>query len=406
MAPRQPKRGHRLRYGEGSFAWHDARQLWVGRLEAGTGPDGRRRRVEVSARDEDIAWDRLQVRRKTLMLEGAAAAMQKSITVKVWMKTWLAMTATELRPKSQRGNESYSRKWIVPLLGHRKLEDLGAADARRLVKAVLDAGRASTTAAKILETFQAALKRARADGYMVPEPVLMARKPAAAVQKRAAIPLEDALPLVEHIASRPDGARWVAALLQGMRPGECMGLTWDAIDWQAGTIDVSWQLQQLPYLDRKAGTFKVPHGYESRQLWRSMHLVRPKTNAGQRVIPMVPWLRESLLRWRDVAPVSPYGLVWPRPDGRPCPDDVDRAAWYALQEAAGISKADGSPYVLYEARHTAATLLLMAGVDPTVIKEIMGHSDVVMQRAYLHAPKALLLAALEKVAGTLQLPAP
>lgn len=406
MAPRQPKKGHRPRYGEGSFAWHEARQLWVGRLEAGTDANGKRRRVEVTGRDEDQAWDKLMVKRKTLMLEGAVAALQKDITVKAWLPQWLAITAADLRPRSQRAIESYSRKWIIPTLGARKLQELTAADARRLVKAVLDAGLASTTAGKILETLQSALTRARADGYTVPEPVLLVTKPKASAAKRSAIPIDDALRLVQHIATKPDAARWVAAMLQGMRQGECLGLTWDAVDLKRGELDVSWQLQALPYLDRAAQTFKIPHGYEVRHLHGGHHMVRPKSAAGQRVIPLVPWLQESLRAWRDVAPASPHGLVWPRTDGRAQTDEADRAAWYVLQREANVGKPDGKHYVLHEARHTAATLLLMAGVDPSVIKAIMGHSDILTTQAYQHAPRALLLQALEGVAASLQLPSP
>lgn len=403
MAGKQPKKGHRPRYGEGSFAWSERRQLWVGRIEAGTDHNGKRRRIEVTGRDEDQAWDKLMVKRKTLMLEGAAAALQKDITVKAWMPKWLDMTSERLRPKSQRANRSYVERWIVPTLGSRKLHELTAADGRKLVRAVLDAGRATTTAGKILEALQAALIAARAEGYVVPEPILLVRKPAAAPAKRKAIPIKQALQLVQHISSRPDAARWIAALLQGMRPGECLGLTWEAVNLDAGELDVSWQLQALPYLDRAAGTFLVPHGYEARRLEGAHHLVRPKTGAGQRIIPLVPWLANSLKQWQEVAPKSRHGLVWPRPDGRPQTDSADREEWYAMQDAAGVAKADGTHYVLYEARHSTATLLMMAGVDPTVIKAIMGHSDVLIQEAYKHAPRALLLKALEGVAETLQL---
>src|SRR5690606_9133917 len=123
----------------------------------------------------------------------------------------------------------------------------------------------------------------------------------------------------------PDASRWVAALLQGMRPAECLGLTWDAIDFDRDTIDVSWQLKPLPYRiprDRDSG-FRHPPDYTVRHLQGAHHLVRPKTGRGKRMVPLVPWMRAALLDWRDRAPASPHGLVWPGEDGGPRIDKDD-----------------------------------------------------------------------------------
>ena len=62
--------------------------------------------------------------------------------------------------------------------------------------------------------------------------------------------------------------------------------------------------------------------------------------------------------------------------------------------------------MVHECRHTAATLLLAAGVDPEVVRSIMGWSSVAMRRTYSHAPRATVLAALESAATTLELTAP
>ncbi|MDQ1734439.1 MAG: hypothetical protein QOH56_690 [Pseudonocardiales bacterium] len=188
---------------------------------------------------------------------------------------------------------------------------------------------------------------------------------------------------------RPDGSRWVAAFLQGMRQGECLGLTWAAVDIAAGHVDVSWQLQAIPYrhgclvenkprCGRRFGddcpdrALRVPDGYEYRQLDGNLCLVRPKTEKGQRLIPLVPWMSAALSQWREVAPASPHGLVWPRPEGRPQTSKAEAEAWRDLPHAAEVD-GPGRLYQLHEARPTTATLLLEAGIHAEVIKAILGH---------------------------------
>src|SRR5690606_2840621 len=103
------------------------------------------------------------------------------------------------------------------------------------------------------------------EGHRVPPNVLLVKAPTAAAHDRDAIPLDDVKAIMTE-AAKGNGARWVMALLQGMRQAEVLGLTWDAIDLDRGTVDVWWQLQPLPYLDRAVGTFRVPDGHEARHL--------------------------------------------------------------------------------------------------------------------------------------------
>ena len=200
--------------------------------------------------------------------------------------------------------------------------------------------------------------------------------------------------------TRPGASRWVAALIEGLRPAEALGLTWEMVDLEAETMTLAWQLKALPYIEfrQPESGFRVPRGFESRQIHGAYHLVRPKTRAGSRVIPLVPWLVEELSAWADCAPTSPHGLVWPRDDGAPRSAEQDRRHWYDIVEEAKVEVTlpDGTRRrpLLYEARHTAATLLLANGVDETTIKAVLGHSSVPSTQSYLHTDRARTRAAL------------
>ncbi|USR79374.1 site-specific integrase [Arcanobacterium pinnipediorum] len=96
---------------------------------------------------------------------------------------------------------------------------------------------------------------------------------------------------------------------------------------------------------------------------------------------MIPVVRSYLEAWKAVSPPPPHGLVWPLQDGRIRNKKYDGAQWRKLQDQADVHKGQRY-YVGHEIRNTTATLLLTIGVDPEIIKAIMGHSTVAMSMAY------------------------
>lgn len=390
---------------------HACEGRWVGSVELGWTANGTRRRRRVVAPSERAVRAKIRELLRTAS-ESEAAVVGGKPTVRTWAEQWLEMTSSRLRPTAWATNRSSVRLWVVPTIGHKRLDLLTPADIRSVTRAVLAAGRASSTAHRTHVVLKGMLRAAVMEGHTVPQRVLMVEGPGAGEHDRDAIPLVDAHDILTAAAARPDASRWVAALLQGMRPAECLGLTWSCVDLEQGVIDVSWQLKALPYnvaRDRSSG-FRVPTGYVARQLDGALHLVRPKTAKGRRLIPLVPWMTAALTRWRAIAPESKHDLVWPRADGRPQVDTDDRARWFEVQDAARVACVDGAEgrrYALYEARHTTATLLREAGVDDQTITAIMGHASILSTKAYLHTSSTKTRAALDAVADRLRLtPAP
>lgn len=398
---------NRRAHGTGSVYKRASDGRWVGTIETGWTARGTRRRKSVTGSSAP------EVRRK--IREALREAEQRQAptvggkpTVKTWADVWLDNTQRNLRPTTWQANRSQVGTWIVPTIGHRRLDALRPADVRAVERAMESAGRASSTISRCMSVLDKMLKDALIEGHHIPQAVLLVETVGAGENDRDAIPLPDALALLEAATKRPDASRWVAALLQGMRPAECRGLTWDCVDFDEDALDISWQLKPLPYRiprDRASG-FRVPRNYTARQVSGALHLVRPKTAKGRRVIPIVPWMREALLAWREVCPPTRAGLVWVEPDGSPLDDKGDRAAWVALQDAARVAHVEGEVgrrFTLYEARHTTATLLREAGVDDETIIAIMGHASILSTRAYLHTNRTKVRAALDQVASRLEL---
>ena len=150
------------------------------------------------------------------------------------------------------------------------------------------------------------------------------------------------------------------ALALGLRQGEALGLTWECVDLDRGTLTVRQALQRQP------GTGLV--------------LVQPKSRAGRRTIALPGPLRVALRAHRaaQLADRMAAGSMWQDHDlvfcqqnGRPLEPRSDHRAWRALLTAAQVR-----PARLHDARHTAASLLLQQGVPARVAMEILGPSQI------------------------------
>lgn len=391
----------RRQYGSGSVSQRKSDGRWVGAVMAGFTPEGKRRRVTVTALTEAECKRKLERLKGDIARNGIPASGSTRTNVKTWADRWLEITQATVRPKTWTSNRGAVRQHIVPVIGHRRLDQLTADDVRRVSDAVLEQY-SHATAVRARSVLMKLLKDAKREGHHVPDAPFLTEGLGKPTSDRDAIPSEDVQQILAAAATLPDWSRWIAGFLQGMRQAECLGLTWQCVDLEKLTVDVSWQLQALPYISGRSGPLRVPKGYEYRQLDGALCLVRPKTSAGKRVIPLVPWLHGALVDWKARAPESPHGLVWPRDDGQPRRPDKDTEAWHELQEAAHVAR----KYYGHEVRHTTATLLLEAGIADHVVVQILGHSSILTSRGYQHVSQTLARHALEQIADRLQITTP
>jgi integrase len=395
MTPRK-----RRQYGTGSVYRRASDGRWFGAYDVGFKKDGSRDRRTVSAKTEAEA--KAKLKKKLRELDRGEGATSRT-TVKAWAQRWLEETAKSVTPNAHTTDRA-AVGWIVETIGARTLDQASPADFRAVGDAVVNSGRSTATAARYQGTLRRMLTAAKIEGYAIQAGVLLVSGRSPDVSDRSDMTIEEALACLEVASTLPHGSRWLAGfMLGGPRINEALGLTWPMVGDDA--VSLAWQLQPLPYRiprDRSSG-FRVPDRYEKVQLENRMHLVRPKSKAGWRVVPVVPILGDALALWQQAAPASPHGLVWPRLDGGPADENADRDEWHAIQGTAGVGHRLGRPYHVHEIRHTAATMLAALGVDEATRIAIMGHSSIASTRAYEHRDLTLIRGALEKVAGRLAL---
>lgn len=78
------------------------------------------------------------------------------------------------------------------------------------------------------------------------------------------------------------------------------------------------------------------------------------------------------------------GWMFAQPNGKPLDPRRDYADWKALLREAGVREAR-----LHDARHTAATTLLLLGVPERAVMDVMGWSNSAMVRRFAHVTARL-----------------
>jgi len=97
--------------------------------------------------------------------------------------------------------------------------------------------------------------------------------------------------------------------------------------------------------------------------------------------------------WED------YGFVFTSETGQPLDPRADNREWAQLLEEAGVREAR-----LHDARHTAATVLLVLGVSQRAVMGLMGWSNNTMTTRYQHLTPDLRRDIAHQVDGLLWAP--
>lgn len=349
--------------GDGSV-YQRADGLWVGQIQIGARvprPDGtqRRKRKTVTAKTRKAVLEKM----RKVRAEVDAGVFTDDGTVEDWLNHWLDNIACKrVRERTIVGYRGYINHWLIPHLGRHRLDKLKPDHIRAMYAAMEADGKSDATRRQAHAILRRALVVAERDGRILRNPAAQVDPPPVGKNHHQPLTLEQARQIMAVMGDLPanEAARWLCALLEGMRQGEALGLRWEDVDIPNRRI---WVMQEL-----------------YRVTGRGLVEADPKSRTSTRAIPMlepVAFLFEAMDR------VGDYVFYGKAMDPR-----RDWAAWKALLVRAGVCGADmklGDMPALHSARGTTASLLDEAGVSEKVISEILGHSQVQITRtAYIH----------------------
>lgn len=201
-------------------------------------------------------------------------------------------------------------------------------------------------------------------------------------QKVRVIDPDEAKQFLAAAEDEHNGLVFTMALATGLRPGEYLALLWKDIDFDKGLMVV----QRSLFRPRGGG-------------WR---FEPPKTKGSHRTVTLPASLVEKLRVHRAnqpyLEPEKP-DLVFRNLHGGPLTSiNLRRLDLSRILRKAGLDKR----LHLYSLRHSHATLLLRAGVNPKVVSERLGHASVMMTLdVYSHVIPSLQREVANQIDGLL-----
>ena len=361
---------------------------WHGRVTVGIRDDGTpdRRHVERKTRGEVAnAVRELERQRdaKTVKKPG------KAWTVKTWLTHWIENIAPlGVNENTMVGYGVAVRKHLIPGLGAHRLDRLKPEHIERFYATMQANGSASATAHQAHRTFRAALNEAVRRGHLGQNPVRLAKAPRVREKEVEPYTVEEVRRLLRAADERRNSARWAVALALGLRQGEALGLKWTDVDLNGGVLMVRRSRRRPRYAHGCGDTCGRKPGYCPQRERTNPETADTKSRAGRRAVGLPPQLvdllgdhekRQEAERLEAGGDWAGEGWLFATETGRGTSPRTDYDDWKDLLTAAKVR--DGR---LHDARHTAATVLLILGVPERAVMGLMGWSSTAMAARYQH----------------------
>lgn len=314
-------------------------------------------------------------------------AVGRSPKLSAWIDHWLTATEPKHKIKTHDGYRSTVHLYLPAWLGDITLARLTAEHLEEAYAALHAKDLSGATIYQLHSIIRASLTLAQKRGRVpVNAARLVVSPPAPASRKVAPFSDRDLDQIFAALEDSRSKARFTYALELGPRPGEALALEWPHIDFTEGSILICQQIQTVAGALRLVKYTKTDSKTdpEYRKVPLPGHLA--DIFREHRALQMREMERAS--RWEDWTDqdesedaVHAFVFTSARRPGRPITPSGDSQQWARLLAVAGLPHT--KPYT---ARHTAASRMIAAGVDLTVVAEILGHADIkTLIKVYAHA---------------------
>jgi integrase len=342
-----------------------------------------KRRLKTFAKKK--AADNFEATANVEIRAGVHTADSASITVAKAGKLWLESGENAgLERSTLDAYRQHLRLHIEPYLGNLKLSQVSAPMVRefmdRLARGDMPEGaapepRSPAMVRKVRVSLSSLLSDAQERGLVSRNVVRELRKTRhRGAERRAERREKGKLKVGVDIPTREEikaivgaaGGRWrpllLTAIFCGLRASELRGLSWSDVDLDKRELHVRQRADRYSAIGK------------------------PKSESGERMVPLTPIVVNTLREWRLACPKSDLDLVFPTGAGNvENHSNVMHRGLGPTLITAGVTTADGHPkYGLHAFRHFYASWCINRRVDgglelpAKVVQERLGHSSIMM----------------------------
>ena len=329
------------------------------------------------------------------------------MTVDMWFDFWMENLICDLSPNTRRNYRERYEINIQPVIGSMRLSDVKPMHCK-IVLNRMDAVYAGSTIRQTYIAMGTMLRSAVMNKMIFEHPMDGVRytKPVRAVDDIKFLTVEEQQIFMEA-AKRSHNYRQYALLLEtGLRTGELIGLTWDAIDWRKRTLTVNKTLEYRHKQDSwRAGPPKTTTSYRTIPLTNrafdilkecySERDTRKESDALSQILEYIDRRtgETNYLVMKDLVFINFR-------TGEPAKNSSYDTHLYKLCDEAGIKR-----FCMHALRHTYATRAIESGMQPKVLQKLLGHKSIktTMDR-YVHVTDDSMTSAIRQFEAA-QIPA-